>query len=144
MNKNTRYVGKRNMILFGVGLIIIIFALYLIVFPKTKVKAEKDINISINSIAAKEVVSVGKVKLEKNISYKIDISMESEDKIFVALSDAKDIVNAQGVEWKQYFEITGKELQHTFTGIETGEFYVYVGSKGGALENIEGKLSIIS
>lgn len=142
MNVNTKYTKRRNLILSAIALAIIIFALYFIGFPNTKVMDGKDIDISIDHIPANEVECIGKIKLEENTNYVIDISLESEDKVFVALSDSEDIVSAQGVEWKQYFEITGKELQHTFTGIEPGDFYVYVGSKGESLEGVKGKLSI--
>ncbi len=134
---------KRNLALFVITLIALISVLYSFVIPKNKVVAGSDLDISIDYIPAKEVVCIGEIKFEKGVNYMINVSAESGDKIFVALSDSADIVNAQGVEWKQYFEITGKELEHIFTDIETGNFYVYVGSKGGILEGVVGKVSII-
>lgn len=140
MNKRTKYSRKRNLVLFGVVLIVMISALYVVLFPKTRVMAEKNINISVNNIPAKQVECVGKIKLEKDVNYIIDISTESNDKIFVALSNSDNIINAQGVEWKQYYEITGKELRHTFTDIEIGDFYVYVGSKGNEIKKLVGTI----
>lgn len=105
---------------------------------------ENGIDISIDNIPENEVVCVGKIELEEGVSYMIDISIESGDKVFVALGDSDDITDAQGIEWKQYFEITGSELQHTFTDIEIGNFYVYVGNKGTPLEHVKGKLSIVN
>ena len=140
MNGNSKHAKKRNLILIAITLIIITSALYFIGFPSTKVMAGEDIDISIDHIPANKVECIGKIKLEENSNYVIDIYLESADKVFVALSDSGDIINAQGVEWKQYFEITGKELQHTFTGIELGDFYVYVGNKGGPLEGVKGRI----
>lgn len=141
MNEGTKYT--KNLALFIIILIIMASILYFLMFSKTKKVDGKDIDFSIDHISAKEAVCVGKIKLEKGINYKINISIKSGDKIFVALNVLDDITNAQGVEWKQYFETRGKKLEHIFTDMEIGEFYVYVGSKGEDLNNVEGSLSII-
>lgn len=141
MNEGTKY--KKSLVLFIIILIIMVSALYFLMSSKIKNVDGKDIDFSIDHIPAKEAICVGKIKLEKGINYKINISIKSGNKIFVALNVLDDITNAQGVEWKQYFETSGKKLEHIFTDMETGEFYVYVGSKGEILNDIKGRLSII-
>ena len=141
MNEGTK--DKKNLVLFIIILIIVASALYFFISSKTKNVDGKDIDFSADHIPAKEAVCVGKIKLEKGINYKINVSAKSGDKIFVALNVLDDITDAQGVEWKQYFETTGKNLEHIFNDMETGEFYVYVGSKGEDLNKVEGSLSII-
>ncbi len=73
----------------------------------------------------------------------IDVSAKSGENIFVALNKSDDIEKAQGTEWKQYYEIAQSDIQKNFTGVETGIFYVYVGTKGDGLAEVEGKPSSI-
>src|SRR5690606_21406791 len=113
MNEGTKY--KKSLVLFIIILIIMVSALYFLMSSKIKNVDGKDIDFSIDHIPAKEAICVGKIKLEKGINYKINISIKSGNKIFVALNVLDDITNAQGVEWKQYFETSGKKLEHIFT-----------------------------
>lgn len=104
----------------------------------------EDINFSIDSIPSKEVVCIGKIELKSGSNFFMDVSVKSGKKIFVALNESDSIVNAQGVEWKQYYEVAEKEIQKTFTDVETGTFYVYVGNKGDGLKDVVVTLSSVN
>jgi|GEM_PF-4310782 len=133
---------KRKLLLSTTTLIAITFILYIIFFPKTKAVTGDNISIAIDHIPSQKVACIGQIDLKENINYRIQLSVKSGNKIFVALSSSANIVDAQGEMWKQYYETMGKDLEHTFTDIEKGGYYVYVGTKGEPLENIEGELSI--
>lgn len=103
----------------------------------------EDIKFSIDNIDSKEVSCIGRIELKTDSNFLIDVSAKSGENIFVALNKSDDIEKAQGTEWKQYYEVAQSDIQKNFTGVEAGIFYVYVGTKGDGLAEVEGKLSSI-
>ncbi len=90
--------------------------------------AEEDMPFSIESIGANEVVCVGKIELKEGLIYKISASVESGEKIFVALNESDNVSSYKGIEWKQFTGVTETQIEAQFTDLQTGTFYVYVGN----------------
>lgn len=104
--------------------------------------AEKEMPFSMETIAPNEAICVGKIELRSDSVYTINVSAESGAEMFVALNEADDITTCRGIVWSQYTGINGNLIQAEFTGMQTGTFYVYVGSTGQeSLTNVNGLLT---
>ncbi|NLO08705.1 MAG: hypothetical protein GX129_02395 [Clostridiales bacterium] len=100
------------------------------------------ITFKIDTIEENEAVFIGKIEIENGSIYEISASVDSGEKIFVALYESDDIKSYKGIVWKQYRQIIGTEIEAQFTDMNTGTYYVYIGNTGSEpLINVNGSLN---